>query len=246
MIAPDPDGGADDRLFDAELADLPPEARWREWMGRVEAAVFASAEPAPREALARLVGRACVLDDLIADIRHELKGRPYDLVFVAGGFHHRTRPRFADAVRAAAALPGRGEASGAGSAPGQALTQLEMLVLAAIAYRQPVTRAALCEALGRDVSRDILARLKRIGLVGGGPRAPFPGAPLTYVTTPLFLSVFGLASLRDLPEIEGIQGDGPRDEREDSLAPVFGGEADAAFGNVGFDGADDEKPLAGR
>jgi hypothetical protein len=26
-------------LFDAELANLPPDLRWREWMGRVEAAM---------------------------------------------------------------------------------------------------------------------------------------------------------------------------------------------------------------
>jgi segregation and condensation protein B len=183
-------------LFDAELADLPQEVRWREWVGRVEAACFASPEPVPREALVKLVGKDCVLDDLIADIRDELKGRPYELVFVAGGFHHRTRPRFAEAIRAAFRIPDQAKAAD--------LTKLESLVLAAIAYRQPVTRAALCEALGRDVSRDVLARLKRIGLIGGGPRAPFPGAPLTYVTTQRFLSVFGLATLRDLPEIDRI------------------------------------------
>jgi segregation and condensation protein B len=184
-------------VFDAELAELPPEIRWREWMGRVEAAVFASAEPVPREALAKLVGRTCVLDDLIADIRGELKARPYELVFVAGGWQHRTRARFADAIRAAAKIPERDEAPD--------LTRLEALVLAAIAYRQPITRAALSGTLGRDVSRDVLARLKRTGLIGGGPRAPFPGAPLTYVTTPRFLSVFGLATLRDLPGIEENQ-----------------------------------------
>ena len=37
--------------FDAELADLPQGARWREWMLRVEAAIFAATEPVPREAL---------------------------------------------------------------------------------------------------------------------------------------------------------------------------------------------------
>jgi segregation and condensation protein B len=186
-------------LFDPELAEMPHEMRWREWMGRVEAAIFASAEPVPREALARLVGKTCVLDDLIADIRDELKGRPYELVFVASGYRHRTKPHFAEAIRAAAKTREQGEAPD--------LTRLESLVLAAIAYRQPVTRTALSGVLGQAVSRDILARLKRIGLISGGPRAPFPGAPLTYVTTPRFLSVFGLATLRDLPEIEGMQDD---------------------------------------
>jgi segregation and condensation protein B len=88
-------------LFDPELTLLPPEMRWREWMGRVEAAVFASAEPVPREVLAKLVGKDCVLDELLADIRNELRGRPYELVFAAGGFQHRTRPDFMDAIRMA-------------------------------------------------------------------------------------------------------------------------------------------------
>jgi hypothetical protein len=39
--------------LDLELADLPPELRWREWMGRVEAVIFAAADPVTREILAR-------------------------------------------------------------------------------------------------------------------------------------------------------------------------------------------------
>ena len=46
-------------VLDVELADLPPAARWREWMLRVEAAIFASAKSVPREALVRLVGQDC-------------------------------------------------------------------------------------------------------------------------------------------------------------------------------------------
>ena len=62
--------------LDTELADLPPELRWREWMGRVEAVIFASSEPVGREVLSRLVGRACSVDLLIDDIRSELRDRP--------------------------------------------------------------------------------------------------------------------------------------------------------------------------
>lgn len=183
-------------LFDAELAHHPPKARWREWMGRVEAAIFASAEPVPREKLAMLVGRECRLDDLLAAIRDELKNRPYELVFIAGGWQHRTRPRFMDAIRAASKLrePGPPE-----------LSKTEGLVLTAVAYLQPVTRARLSEILGRDISRDTMARLKRLKLIGGGPRSPQPGAPLTYVTTGEFLAVFGLGTLRDLPNIEQVE-----------------------------------------
>ena len=38
-----------DPELDRELADLPPELRWREWMRRIEAVLFASAAPVPRE-----------------------------------------------------------------------------------------------------------------------------------------------------------------------------------------------------
>jgi segregation and condensation protein B len=170
--------------------ELPREARWRAWMGRVEAVIFASPTPVPRETLAALVGPECRLDALIADIQDELRARPYELAFVAGGWHHRTRPAYADAIRA-------GSVSQEARAP--ALTATENLVVTAIAYLQPVTRAELSRLLGKEVSRDTIARLKRLDLVGAGPRMPALGAPLTYVTTHRFLSVFGLGSLRDLP-----------------------------------------------
>jgi segregation and condensation protein B len=92
---------ADD--LDLELDDLPPAARWRAWMSRIEAVIFASAAPVSRESLARLVGRAANLQALIADIQDELRERPYELVAVAGGWAFRTRAQYAPAIRAAGA-----------------------------------------------------------------------------------------------------------------------------------------------
>ena len=66
--------------FDRELADLPPELRWREWKARVEAVLFAAAKPVGRETLARVVGRGCALDLLLDDLREDLRGRPIELV----------------------------------------------------------------------------------------------------------------------------------------------------------------------
>ena len=188
-------------LFDAELADLPEGARWREWMGRVEAAIFAAPAPAPREALAKLVGKNCKLDDLIADIVDELRGRPYELVFVAGGYQLRTKPRFATAIRATGA-------DGLRDAGAPELTPTELLAVTAIAYLQPATRAEISRLAGKEISRDVIARLKRLELIDAGLRAPEPGAPFAYVTTKKFLEVFGLASLRDLPDIERLEDAG--------------------------------------
>ena len=84
-----------------ELEDLPPPARWREWMGRVEAVVFASAQPVLRENLAEVVGKACNLDLIIDDIKDEPRGRPYEIVSVAGGWSFRTELGFGAAIRAA-------------------------------------------------------------------------------------------------------------------------------------------------
>lgn len=200
--------------MDTELADLPAEARWREWMGRVEAIVFASARPVPRAVLAALVGRDCDLDRLIGDIRDELRARPYDLVAVAGGWHHRTRPRFAQAIAKA----------GAG-APALALTPSDAALLAAIAWHQPLTRGELAERLGREIPPDALARLRHRDLIGPGPRSPRPGSPHTWVTTREFLVQFGLNSLQDLPDLDGAEAVGFAD-----ITPTTGSPASCAPG----------------
>ncbi len=192
------DGRPDDRLFDRELDHLPPEARWREWMARVEAVIFAASEPVTRETLSRVVGRDCSIDLLIDDIREELRGRPYDLVAVAGGFRHLTRPAYADAIRTAVGTSGRAAD----------LSQSEILVLMCIAYFQPITRAELSSFFGKEISRDLIGRLRGAALIGSGPRSPTPGAPYTYVTTKDFLLEFGLATLRDLPDFEALEDAG--------------------------------------
>jgi segregation and condensation protein B len=183
--------------LDLDLEDLPAPARWREWMGRVEAVIFASAQPVLRENLARVVGRGCNLDLIIADIRDELRGRPYEIVCVAGGWSFRTKLGFGDAIRAAIGGPQKTE-----------LSRSNALVLMGIAYFQPITRGELSQFLGREVSRDVIAALRGEGFIAAGPRSPTPGAPYAYVTTPAFLSHFGFETLRDLPDIEKLEDAG--------------------------------------
>lgn len=181
-----------DEILDRELEDLPPDLRRREWMDRIEAVLFASATPMPAAELARVIGEGVPVGELIEDIQAELAGRPYELAELAGGWMFRTRPRFADAVRALvgpAMLP-------------PDLSKTEMAVLCAVAYHQPIDRAGLRDIFGREIGRDLLGRLRDADLIATGPRAPRPGAPYTFVTTEEFLVTFGLQSLRDLPELE--------------------------------------------
>jgi segregation and condensation protein B len=184
--------------LDRDLADLPPAVRWRQWMSRIEAVIFASPKPVGREDLAKVVGEGANIDLLIDDIRAELADRPYDLVAVAGGWQHRTRPAFASAIRATDLI----------DPPRPELTPLEATVLLAIGYFQPVTRGELSKMFGREISRDLIAELRSDGFVVPGPRSPQAGAPYTYVTTPEFLSHFGFKTLRDLPDLEILEDAG--------------------------------------
>lgn len=187
--------------LDTELSDLPQALRWREWMARVEAVLFASSDPVERDVLARVVGRDCALDLLIEDISAELAGRPYEIARIAGGWQFRTKPQHAAAIRAIRAIRGEGDNT-------RDPTQNEALVLTIIAYMQPVTRGAISRLTGREISRDLIARLHRQDLIARGPRSPEPGAPYTYVTTPGFLVQFGMETLRDLPDLEALEDAG--------------------------------------
>jgi segregation and condensation protein B len=81
-------------------------------------------------------------------------------------------------------------------------------VLTAVAYCQPVTRAGVADILCRNISRDVIAALRGAELIATGPRSPQPGAPHTNVTTPAFLILWGLPSLRDLPDLARLEDAG--------------------------------------
>lgn len=180
--------------LDRELEDLPADLRWREWMRRIEATLFASASPVPREDLARVVGQGASVDLLIEDLMADLEGRSFEVAQVAGGWILRTRSAYAPAIRAAADV---GEQD-------LDLREYDVAVLAAIAYHQPITRDGLKDIFGKEISRDLIGRLHARGLIKTGPRSPRRGAPYTYVTTEAFLLAFDLASLNELPDREQL------------------------------------------
>jgi chromosome segregation and condensation protein ScpB len=154
-------------------------------MMRVEAVIFAASQPVTRETLAAVIGSDCNLDLLIADIRDELKSRPYELVDVAGGFQHRTRRAYGEVIRA----------SGTVASKGVGLTALEKLALTAVAYFQPVTRAGVADILCRAISRDVIAALRGADLIATGPRSP----PSSRVPTSWSMSPAAFSTARDAP-----------------------------------------------
>ncbi|KZY35823.1 MAG: SMC-Scp complex subunit ScpB [Silicimonas sp.] len=197
--------------LDRELTDLPPELRWREWMRRIEAVLFASASPVLRKDLARVVGQGASVDLLIEDLVADLEGRAFEIAQVAGGWMFRSRAAYAPAIRAAADV---GEQL-------FELSEFDVAVLAAIAYHQPITRDGLKDIFGKEISRDLIGRLHARDLIGTGPRAPRRGAPYTFVTTDQFLVAFGLESLCDLPDREQMEDAGIAGDDASPLAPGY-------------------------
>jgi segregation and condensation protein B len=180
--------------LDRDLADLPPDLRWREWLRRIEAVLFASAAPVARDHLARVVGQGASVDLLIEDLAADLEDRPYEVAQVGAGWMLRTRAAYAPTIRAAADV----------GAQALNLSEFDLAVLAAIAFHQPISRDGLKDIFGKEISRDLIGRLAERDLIGTGPREPRRGAPYTFVTTEAFLAAFGLTSLRDLPDPEQL------------------------------------------
>ena len=116
--------------LDRELVNLPPELRWREWMRRIEAVLFASATPVARDDLARVVGQGAAVDLLLEDLAAELESRPYIVARIGAGWMLQTKPAYAPAIRAAADVGGQT----------LDLNDFDLAVLAAIAYHQPISR----------------------------------------------------------------------------------------------------------
>ncbi|MGB7334480.1 MAG: SMC-Scp complex subunit ScpB [Salaquimonas sp.] len=198
----------DTEMLDRELDDLPDELRWREWMNRIEAVIFASSKPIEREVLLLVVGKGASIDLLIEDIQADLKGKPYEIVSLAGGWMFRTRPQYATAIRTATDINDQQHS----------FSEEEMAVLCAVAYHQPIDRAGLADIFGNEINRDLLSRLRYKGLIGNGPKSPRPGAPHTFVTTLEFLATFDLQSLRDLPDLGQLEND--RNGRDDEVASI--------------------------
>jgi segregation and condensation protein B len=81
------------------------------------------------------------------------------------------------------------------------LTKAALETLAIIAYKQPVLRADV-EAIRGVACGETLRSLMEKRLVKIAGRAEVPGRPILYGTTRRFLELFGLNSLKDLPQSE--------------------------------------------
>ncbi|HEY6761918.1 MAG TPA: SMC-Scp complex subunit ScpB [Baekduia sp.] len=157
----------------------------------VEALLFLSTEPVTEVEL--IAACECAEEDFaeaLAELQENFKpgARGLELRELAGGWTLATASDTEQAARRLLSKPRTPPLS-----PAQAET------LAIVAYLQPVSRPEITRI--RGVSADSAAgTLLERGLIEESGRSPF-GAVL-YRTTSLFLKLFGMASLDDLPEVE--------------------------------------------
>jgi segregation and condensation protein B len=162
-----------------------------EAMRLAEAVVFAAAQPVTPRLLATLLPTDADVDAVMAALTALYATRGVNLVQVAGGWHFRTAPDVAPALRKVVELPRR-------------LPRVAMESLAIVAYHQPVTRTEIEEIRGAALSQNTLDLLLQNGLITPKGRKETPGRPTLWATTPAFLAQFGLKDLRDLPRREEL------------------------------------------
>jgi segregation and condensation protein B len=179
----------------------------------LEALLFVAEKPLTRREIAVLAGvERSVVDELLGDLEVSLASRGIRLVASGERVELVTSPEVgaliaryvgADAIR---------------------LSPAALETLAIVAYRQPMTKAAVERIRGVDSEYSIRSLLHRRLVVDLG-RADAPGRPILYGTGFDFLERFGLTSLDQLPPLEAgiaarlaeagaadLGGDAPGDE----------------------------------
>ncbi len=192
----------------------------------VEALLFATDRPLTPKAIAHALTEAAKFSPSdettpheklpVADIEAaieqlkgllETNGSSLMVQGVAGGYQLKTRPEFAVWTNRLFEQPKAAR-----------LSQPGLETLAVIAYRQPISRAEIESVRGVAVDGVVATLLERKVIRVAG-RSEQPGRPLLYETTPVFLELFGLKSLDELPNADELRRLQPPPAPEPSHAP---------------------------
>jgi segregation and condensation protein B len=127
----------------------------------------------------------------LAELAQDWDGRGVELVGLASGWRFQSRPEMHPFLeRLHPEKPPR-------------YSRAAMETLAIVAYRQPVTRGDIEDIRGVTVSSQIVKQLEDRGWIESIGHREAPGRPALYATTRQFLDDLGLASLEQLPPLEG-------------------------------------------
>jgi segregation and condensation protein B len=178
----------------SKTPELTPEMRL------LEAILFASPEPLPLSVLAEQLGKDADVEAALKDLKALYAPRGVNLAETDGLWSFRTAADIAPSLKIT-------------RTPRRKLPRAAAEVLAIIAYHQPITRAEIENVRGVETSRGTLDILLELSWVRPGKRRETPGRPLTWHTTPEFLSHFNIENLNDLPGVEELKAAGLLDPR---------------------------------
>lgn len=159
----------------------------------LEALLFLSSEPVAPEALAEATGAQ--LHEVVRGLerlreQYEFDRRGLVLRRLAGGWALSSHPDAEPAARRLLAKPRT-----------PPLTAAQAETLAIVAYLQPVSRPEIARIRGVNAESAVATLLER-GVIEECGRSRF-GAVL-YRTSELFLALFGLRSLQELPDLKAF------------------------------------------
>jgi segregation and condensation protein B len=189
-----PDGVVEDAADEAEGAEageMPAVS-----LPHMEALLLSTHHPLTAGRLAELLDlpgtkpvRAAIKD---LNAQYEAGGRSFRVEQVAGGYQILTLPEFGEHLKKLHQKEADAK-----------LTKAALETLAIVAYKQPILRADV-EAIRGCACGETIRSLMEKHLVKIAGRAEEPGRPILYGTTKRFLELFGLNSLRDLPQPENF------------------------------------------
>lgn len=156
----------------------------------LEALLFVAERPLSRREIGTVVGvDGATVDSRLGDLEVSLRGRGLRVLAVGDRVELATAP---DTGALVARYVGTDAVR---------LSPAGLETLAIVAYRQPVTKAAVERVRGVDSDYTIRSLLHRRLVVELG-RSNAPGRPILYGTAFEFLERFGLESLEDLPTLD--------------------------------------------
>ena len=180
----------------SEFAPTDPQTRDPK-LARLEAALMLADEPLPARKLAAIADLADTAEarQLIEKLKslHDAGGTAFQIEDIAGGYQLLTRPVY---------HPWLNRLRRTGIEVRLSPAALETLAI--VAYRQPIVRADMENIRGVQCG-DLLSQLMEKGLVKIVGRHDSLGRPVLYGTTKKFLQVFGLNTLKELPEVEQLK-----------------------------------------
>jgi segregation and condensation protein B len=171
-----------------------PQAR-PEALRLLEAMLFAAAEPLDEATLARPLQDGADIKQALAMLQAEYATRGVNLVRVGKKWTFRTAADLSWLLTKQ-------------TVETRKLSRAAIETLAIVAYHQPVTRAEIEEIRGVMTATGTLDVLLKTGWIRPRGRRKAPGRPITYGTTEMFLSHFGLEEVGDLPGLDELKGAG--------------------------------------